>query len=74
DGLAAIISKLENLGRDMKNLKENIHAIQVGCQICEGPRLDKECPLNKSNRWKMSSMVNSGASLLSTEVMEPSFV
>ncbi|GKB79332.1 hypothetical protein Tco_0946227, partial [Tanacetum coccineum] len=26
-------------------LKENVHAIQVGCQICEGPHLNKECPL-----------------------------
>ncbi|GKA68617.1 hypothetical protein Tco_0768534, partial [Tanacetum coccineum] len=47
DRLAAIISKLDNLGRDMKKLKENVHAIQVGCQICEGPHLDKECPLNE---------------------------
>nr|GFA76691.1 hypothetical protein [Tanacetum cinerariifolium] len=31
NGLAAIISKLDNLGRDMKKLKENVHAIQVGC-------------------------------------------
>nr|GEZ23335.1 hypothetical protein [Tanacetum cinerariifolium] len=31
----------------MKKLKENVHAIQVGCQICEGPNLDKECPLNE---------------------------
>ncbi|GKE58000.1 hypothetical protein Tco_1497185 [Tanacetum coccineum] len=44
DGLATIVSKLDNLGRDMKKLKENVHAIQVGCQICEGPHLDKECP------------------------------
>ncbi|GJZ84284.1 hypothetical protein Tco_0649623 [Tanacetum coccineum] len=47
DGLAAIVSKLDNLGCDMKKLKENVHAIQVGCQICEGPHLDKECPLNE---------------------------
>nr|GEU29057.1 hypothetical protein [Tanacetum cinerariifolium] len=47
DELAAIVSKLDNLGRDMKKLKENVHAIQVGCQICEGPNLDKECPLNE---------------------------
>ncbi|GJV63759.1 replication protein A 70 kDa DNA-binding subunit B [Tanacetum coccineum] len=37
DGLAAIISKLDNLGRDMKKLKVNVHAIQVGCQIYDGP-------------------------------------
>nr|GFD04656.1 hypothetical protein [Tanacetum cinerariifolium] len=47
DGLAAIVSKLDNLGRDMKKLKENVHAIQVGCQIYQGPQLDKECPLNE---------------------------
>ncbi|GJX12170.1 hypothetical protein Tco_0202029 [Tanacetum coccineum] len=47
NGLAAIISKLDNLGRDMKKLKENVHAIQVRCQICEGPHLDRECPLHK---------------------------
>ncbi|GJX42944.1 hypothetical protein Tco_0259620 [Tanacetum coccineum] len=47
EGLAAVISKLDNLGRDMKKLKENVHVIQVGCQICEGPHLDKECPLNE---------------------------
>ncbi|GJS32232.1 hypothetical protein Tco_0530614 [Tanacetum coccineum] len=47
DGLAALVSKLDNLGRDMKKLKESVHAIQVGCQICEGPHLDKDCPLNE---------------------------
>ncbi|GJZ05510.1 reverse transcriptase domain-containing protein [Tanacetum coccineum] len=47
DGLAALVNKLDNLGRDMKKLKESVHAIQIGCQICEGPHLDKDCPLNK---------------------------
>ncbi|GKE17098.1 zinc knuckle CX2CX4HX4C containing protein [Tanacetum coccineum] len=47
DGLAALVNKLDNLGRDMKKLKESVHAIQVGCQICEGPYLDKDCPLNE---------------------------
>nr|GEX81291.1 hypothetical protein [Tanacetum cinerariifolium] len=50
DGLAAVASKLDNLRRDMKKLKENFHAIQVGCQICEGPRLNKECPLNEEGK------------------------
>ncbi|GKB69245.1 protein kinase-like domain, concanavalin A-like lectin/glucanase domain protein [Tanacetum coccineum] len=40
--IAAIVSKLDNLGRDMKKLKENVHAIQVGCQNCEGAHLDKD--------------------------------
>ncbi|GKC14217.1 zinc knuckle CX2CX4HX4C containing protein [Tanacetum coccineum] len=47
EGIAAIVNKLENLGRDMKKLKENVHAILVGCQTCEGAHLDKYCPLNK---------------------------
>ncbi|GJR19540.1 zinc knuckle CX2CX4HX4C containing protein [Tanacetum coccineum] len=47
EGIAAIINKLETLSRDMKKLKENVHAIQVGCQICEGAHIDKDCPLNE---------------------------
>ncbi|GJS52479.1 hypothetical protein Tco_0625841 [Tanacetum coccineum] len=47
NGLAAVISNLDNLGHDMQKLKENVHTIQVGCQICEGAHLDKECPLNE---------------------------
>ncbi|GKC87867.1 hypothetical protein Tco_1148516, partial [Tanacetum coccineum] len=47
EGIAAIVNKLENLGRDIKKLKENVHAIQVGCQICEGAHFDKDCPLNE---------------------------
>ncbi|GKE35268.1 hypothetical protein Tco_1454590 [Tanacetum coccineum] len=47
EGIAAIVNKLENLDRDIKKLKEYVHAIQVGCQICEGAHLDKDFPLNK---------------------------
>ncbi|GJU36028.1 hypothetical protein Tco_1184382 [Tanacetum coccineum] len=47
DGLTALVNKLDNLGRDMKKLKESVHAIQVGCQICEGPHLNKDYPLNE---------------------------
>ncbi|GJU52172.1 hypothetical protein Tco_1225886 [Tanacetum coccineum] len=47
EGITAIVSKLDSLGRDMKKLKENVHAIHVGCQTCGGPHLDKECPLNE---------------------------
>ncbi|GKD75404.1 hypothetical protein Tco_1333686 [Tanacetum coccineum] len=28
DGLAALVNKLDNLGRNMKKLKDNVHAIQ----------------------------------------------
>ncbi|GJT19995.1 hypothetical protein Tco_0878701 [Tanacetum coccineum] len=47
DGLAALVSKLDNLGRDMKKLKESIYAIMVKCQVCEGHHPDKNCPLNE---------------------------
>ncbi|GJW33484.1 hypothetical protein Tco_0053516 [Tanacetum coccineum] len=47
DGIASITSKLDSLGRDMKKLKKNVYAIQVGCEICKGAHLDKDCPLNK---------------------------
>ncbi|GJS51114.1 hypothetical protein Tco_0624476 [Tanacetum coccineum] len=47
DGLAALVNKLDNLGRDMKKLKESVHAIQIGCQFCEGPHLDKDYPFNE---------------------------
>ncbi|GJW54134.1 hypothetical protein Tco_0098219 [Tanacetum coccineum] len=47
EGIAAIVNKLENLGRDTKKLKENVHAIQVRCQIYGGAHLDKDDPLNE---------------------------
>nr|GEX72720.1 hypothetical protein [Tanacetum cinerariifolium] len=61
DGLVALVSKLDNLGHDMKKLKENVHTIQVGWQICKGPHLDKECPLNE--KVKQLEEVNYGASV-----------
>jgi len=45
DGIAAITSKTENLGRDMLKLRECVHAIQVGCESCRGGHLTKNCPL-----------------------------
>ncbi|GJU61416.1 retrovirus-related pol polyprotein from transposon TNT 1-94 [Tanacetum coccineum] len=47
EGIGAIVNKLDSLGHDMKKLKENVHAIQVGCQTCGGAHLDKECPFNE---------------------------
>nr|GEX19753.1 hypothetical protein [Tanacetum cinerariifolium] len=47
EGSTAIVSKLDSLGRDMKKLNENVHAIQLGCQTYGGAHLDRECPLNK---------------------------
>ncbi|GJW53329.1 hypothetical protein Tco_0097414 [Tanacetum coccineum] len=47
EGIVAIVNKLENLSRDIKKLKENVHAIQIGCQICEGAHFDKDFPLKE---------------------------
>nr|GEW15989.1 hypothetical protein [Tanacetum cinerariifolium] len=47
EGIAIIVNKLENLGRDIKKLKENIHAIQVGCQNYDGAHPYKDCPLKE---------------------------
>nr|GFA08807.1 hypothetical protein [Tanacetum cinerariifolium] len=52
----AIVSKLDNLSRDMKNLKENIHAIQVGCQLCDGPHLDKENSNRAANKGSSTAI------------------
>ncbi|GJV74369.1 hypothetical protein Tco_1494364 [Tanacetum coccineum] len=35
DGLAALVNKLDNLGQDMKKLKESVHAIQEVKQVKE---------------------------------------
>ncbi|GKE01683.1 hypothetical protein Tco_1389666 [Tanacetum coccineum] len=47
DEIAAIANKLDSLTRDIKNLKEHMHAIQVRCETCGGAHLDKECPLHE---------------------------
>ncbi|GJZ32867.1 reverse transcriptase domain-containing protein [Tanacetum coccineum] len=68
--IAAIVNKLDSLGRDMKKLKENVPAIQLGCQTCRGAHLNKECPLNKEvksfeevkfGEFRHSSPFNNGA-------------
>nr|GEW09463.1 reverse transcriptase domain-containing protein [Tanacetum cinerariifolium] len=50
DGLAAILSKLDSLGRDMNKLKENIHAIQV--KEAKYGEFGRPTPFNGSNGEK----------------------
>ena len=45
--MSALTNKFKNLGRDIKMIKENIHAIQVGCETCEGAHLARDCPLKE---------------------------
>ncbi|GKC56817.1 hypothetical protein Tco_1084415 [Tanacetum coccineum] len=47
DGLGAIVSKLDNLGRDMKKLKENVHLEEV-----KYGEFMRSAPFNRSNRAK----------------------
>ncbi|GJY72316.1 hypothetical protein Tco_0476019 [Tanacetum coccineum] len=54
DMIATITDKLDNLGRDMKKLKKNIHAIQVGCENCVGMHLDKE--LRSFNMYALADL------------------
>nr|GEW08479.1 hypothetical protein [Tanacetum cinerariifolium] len=46
-GIVAITNKLDSLRGDIKKLKENVHAIQVGCKNYRGAHLNKECPLHE---------------------------
>ncbi|GJU31561.1 hypothetical protein Tco_1175150 [Tanacetum coccineum] len=50
DGLAAIVSKLDDLGRDMKTLKENVHAIQA--EYVKYGEFGDPAPFNESNGSK----------------------
>ncbi|GKD35707.1 hypothetical protein Tco_1251216 [Tanacetum coccineum] len=54
DGLAALVNKLDNLGRDMKKLKESVHAIQEVKQVEEVRygEFGRTAPFNRSNRGK----------------------
>ncbi|GJX92115.1 hypothetical protein Tco_0345441 [Tanacetum coccineum] len=46
DDIIDFTSKLDTLGQDMKKLKESVDALQVGCRLCGGTHLDKECLFN----------------------------
>ncbi|GJU64980.1 hypothetical protein Tco_1246815 [Tanacetum coccineum] len=75
DGLAVLINKLDNLGRDMKKLKESVYAIQVGSQISEDLTSTKIVPsMRRLNKLKRSDMENLDEQRLLTEIMGESFV
>ncbi|GKB30660.1 hypothetical protein Tco_0870061 [Tanacetum coccineum] len=49
-GIAAITNKMDNLGIDMKKPKENVKAIQVGCENCPPgyyTRVDNRLPFSE---------------------------
>ncbi|GJU26175.1 hypothetical protein Tco_1164796 [Tanacetum coccineum] len=47
DGLAAIQSHLNNLGREIKKVNEKVYTAQVGCELCKGPYYTKDYPLKE---------------------------
>ncbi|GJT19504.1 gag-pol polyprotein [Tanacetum coccineum] len=50
DGLAAIQAQLNNLGREIKKVNENVYAAQVKCEQCKGPHYTKDCPLKEEGK------------------------
>nr|GEY08239.1 hypothetical protein [Tanacetum cinerariifolium] len=50
DGLAAIQAQLNNLGREIKKVNENVYAAQVGCEQCRGPHYTKDCPQKEERK------------------------
>ncbi|GJV64226.1 hypothetical protein Tco_1475054 [Tanacetum coccineum] len=50
DGLAAIQAQLNNLGKEIKKVNENVYATQVGCEQCKGPYYTKDCPLKEEGK------------------------
>nr|GEW64017.1 hypothetical protein [Tanacetum cinerariifolium] len=58
EGITAIVNKLENLGRDMKKLKENVHAIQVGCQICKEASREAQDKIIQGLETKAKTLAN----------------
>ncbi|GJX58696.1 hypothetical protein Tco_0290086 [Tanacetum coccineum] len=50
DGLATIQTQLNNLGREIKKVNENVYAAQVGCEQCKGPHYTKDFPLKEEGK------------------------
>nr|GFC64065.1 hypothetical protein [Tanacetum cinerariifolium] len=46
-GISVIMNKLNDLGRDIRKLKESVHAIQVGCEMFGGTHLEQNCHLRE---------------------------
>ncbi|GKC25485.1 hypothetical protein Tco_1027635 [Tanacetum coccineum] len=50
DGLEAIQAQLNNLGREIKKVNENVYVDQVGCEQYKGPHYTKDCPLKEEGK------------------------
>nr|GEV67723.1 hypothetical protein [Tanacetum cinerariifolium] len=47
EGMTIITNKLNDLGHDLRRLKESVHAIQAGCEMCRGMYLGKDFHLKE---------------------------
>nr|GFA16047.1 hypothetical protein [Tanacetum cinerariifolium] len=50
DGLTAIQTQLNNLGKEIKKVNEKVYAAQVRCEQCKGPHYTKDCPLKEEGK------------------------
>ncbi|GJX96115.1 hypothetical protein Tco_0351913 [Tanacetum coccineum] len=50
DGLGAIQTQLNNLGRKIKKVNEKVYVAQVGCELCKGPHNSKDYPLKEEGK------------------------
>ncbi|KAI3739925.1 hypothetical protein L2E82_30338 [Cichorium intybus] len=60
EGMSAIHNRLDQFGRDLKKMTQNIHAITVGCDNCSGPHLQKDCPYDEDGNKKAEACYSSG--------------
>ncbi|GKE58473.1 putative ribonuclease H-like domain-containing protein [Tanacetum coccineum] len=51
-----------------KTKGKNVHAIQAECQLCDGPHLDKECPLNEDAKSMKEQLMKEVHTKAVTEV------
>ncbi|GKE73511.1 mitochondrial proton/calcium exchanger protein-like protein isoform X1, partial [Tanacetum coccineum] len=50
NGLSAIQTQLNNLGREVQKVNKKVYAAQVGCEQCKGPHYTKDCPLKEEGK------------------------
>nr|GEW56283.1 hypothetical protein [Tanacetum cinerariifolium] len=50
DGLVAIRTQLNNLGREIKKVNEKVYVAHVGCEISKGPHYTKYYPLKEEGK------------------------
>ncbi|XP_071719138.1 uncharacterized protein [Rutidosis leptorrhynchoides] len=43
DELASVKAQLVNFKRQMDSMTKEMHAIKIGCELCQGPHLRKDC-------------------------------